>query len=108
MNKESVIYFKDYGFVYVYKNINRLFAWNRITKIIAYKVDLLTIDDIKLEIWDSDGGITISEEHGSWKNFTEKILNQYPEIDNEWYSKIVTLPFLRNETILYQRVIKPN
>ena len=108
MNKEPDIYYKDYGFVYTYKNINRLFAWNRITKIIAYKSDLLTIDEVRLKIWDNDGGITISEEQALWSNFTEKILEQYPKIEKGWFSKIAIPPFVRNETILYQKVIKQN
>ncbi len=105
MSKEADIFYKDYGFVYTYGSINRLFAWNRILKIIAYKADLLTIDEVRLEIWDNDGGITITEEEDFWKDFTGRILEQYPEIDKEWFSKIIQPPFARNETVIYKKTV---
>lgn len=108
MNNEPNILYTDYGFIYNNKNAERLYTWADITKIIAYKTDLLTMDEVRMEIWDNKGYITINEEQNLWKDFMIKISQQYPEIDKEWFSKVVKYPFDRNETILYQKLIKQN
>lgn len=94
---------KENGFIYSSGKINRLFIWEDIIKITAYKVDLITIDEVRLDILDNNGSITIGEEHNFWGNFIIKLSEQYSEIDTKWFSKIVKPTFENNETILYQK-----
>lgn len=102
---EPVIEFKDYGFIYHCKDFTRLFVWNRITKIVAYKDDLVTTDDIRLQICDNNGNITLTEDYSLFAEFNKQLLSAYPEIDKNWYGKILHTPFAANTTVIYKKAV---
>ena len=77
--------------------------WSLIDKIVAYKVDLLTVDEICFEIDYLDKRLLITEESEGWENFLIELIDRIPEIDSKWEEKIIKPAFERNETELYNR-----
>ena len=102
-NIKGTIELNSNGFKVTHNNGVSLVEWNLIDKIIAYKVDLITIDEICFEIEYSDKSLLITEECAGWRIFLEELLQNFPAIDKEWEEKIVKPPFERNETELYNR-----
>ena len=47
----EILYLED-AFIYIAGNFKKQFTWSKITLIIAYKVDLITVDDVRLDIFD--------------------------------------------------------
>ncbi|WP_445731715.1 hypothetical protein [Mariniflexile sp.] len=78
--------------------------WNEINRILAYKVDLLAVDEICLFVdIDKERSFEISESTKGWFVFGEKIREIFPEIKETWEFDIAIPPFERNETELYNR-----
>lgn len=84
----------------------RAFAWEAIAEMIAYKVDYVTIDQIRLEIFlaGSDAGYTVTEEIDGFGLFVEDLSESLPGYDAGWHAKVVFPAFERNETVVYRRV----
>jgi hypothetical protein len=86
---------------------NRRVAWKDVGRIVAWKRDLLTTDEILLRIDSADTpdqSLTLSEE---WPGFTtlfgpmERILGVSPA----WYREIMTPAFEPRPRILYDRTL---
>jgi hypothetical protein len=77
--------------------------WADIERLVAYKRDFYTSDEICLDIVFNNCQITISEETPGWYQFVERIKLVYPEISQNWDTEIVHPPFATNLTVLYQR-----
>ncbi len=78
--------------------------WNEINRILAYKVDLLSVDEICLFVEiDKERSFEISESTKGWFVFGKKIRKIFPEIKETWEFDIAIPPFERNETELYNR-----
>jgi hypothetical protein len=79
------------------------FEWNEIDKLIGFKIDRFTIDDICLRI-EAENKISIAaEEFNGWRKFITELLNYFPKIDKNWEGIIANPAFERNETVLYNR-----
>jgi hypothetical protein len=72
-----------------------------IKKIIAYKLDLITWDEIRMDIIYMDGSsFTISEDDEKiFGEFIRAIEND-PKFDRGWKSKVYLPAFARNETVV--------
>ena len=77
--------------------------WSLIDKIVAYKIDLLTVDEICFEIDYLDKRLLITEESEGWRFFLTELINRIPTIDSKWEEKLIKPVFERNETELYNR-----
>lgn len=77
--------------------------WSEIKRIEAYKVDLLTTDEICLDISLTDKQITITEETRGWFQFIERMKRQLPLVDKDWELSIVRSPFEYDLTTIYER-----
>ena len=88
---------------FILKNTGRLCSWNEIEKIVAYKVDLLTIDDIRLDIDFPEFVVTISEDDPGFELFLKKMKEALPGILENWYEKVVQPPFAANPTIIFNK-----
>ncbi len=79
-------------------------SWSNVTKIITYKYDNFTTDEIcvAFRTWrESDAWLEVSEE---WLGFSElmKVMKQrFPEINSGWYMAVMQPPFERRETVLW-------
>ena len=79
------------------------FQWSEIEKLTGFKVDQFTIDDICLKIESNNKTAYVTEEFQGWRNFMNKILNEFPQIDKNWEGIMTKPAFKRNETELYNR-----
>jgi hypothetical protein len=91
------------GFVLRSLNTGRCYEWAKIDEIIAYKVDLITTDDLRLDISFTEVELTISEDIPGWSLFIDKLIAVLPEISRDWEEKIIEKPFAANRTIIYKR-----
>jgi hypothetical protein len=79
------------------------FQWSEIEKLTGFKVDRLTIDDICLKIESNKKTAFTTEEFEGWRNFMNRLLNEFPQIDKNWEGIIAKPAFERKETELYNR-----
>ena len=98
----SFVYHED-GFDYPLKDGQRKIKWADIDALVAYKSDLLTTDEICLDIVWGEWQTTITEQTPGWHQFIEKIKTIFPGIPPNWDTEITQPPFAENRTILYQR-----
>lgn len=96
------IYEND-GFIFQFKSEQQKIKWTDIERLIAYKLDLMTTDEICLDIVYNNWQTTITEETPGWYQFIEKSKLAFPNIPKNWDSEIVHPAFATNLTILYQR-----
>lgn len=95
--------YEEDGFIFQFKSEKQKIKWTDIERLIAYKKDLLTSDEICLDIIYNNWQITITEETPGWYQFVEKLKFVFPNIPKNWDTEIVDLAFATNLTILYQR-----
>ena len=94
----------DNGFEVIYDETATLFSWIEIDKLIGFKIDRFTTDDICLKIESGNKFAIISEEFDGWRIFMNELLNRFPTIDKNWEGIISYPAFERNETELYNRM----
>ena len=91
------------GFVINYNGEITQFEWNEIDKLIGFKFDRITIDEICLNI-EAENKIAITtEDFIGWRDFMNELLKKFPEIDEHWEGIIAKPAFERKETELYNR-----
>jgi hypothetical protein len=95
--------YEDGGFIFQFKSEQQKIKWAEIERLIAYKQDLMTTDEICMDIVFNNWQATISEETPGWYQFVEKTKLVFPNIPKNWDTEIAQPPFATNLTILYQR-----
>jgi len=93
----------DYGFQITENLKSTKINWTDIQEITAYKVDLYTVDEIRLNIDSDKLTITISEETPGYFVFKETIKDIFPDSDKDWEHKVMKPAFAENLTIIYKR-----
>jgi hypothetical protein len=78
--------------------------WLDIQKIVAYKLDLFTNDEICMEIMLVQDSVTISEEIIGWPAFSAAVLEHFPSIPKDWEGVIAQPAFATNYTVLYEQL----
>ena len=96
-------YLED-GFTIDLKNGKRRICWKDIERLEGYKRDLMTFDQVCLDIISNETIITISEDTDGFESFIEKLKNQFPSIDKDWDWKIIQPAFATNFTVLFKRI----
>lgn len=91
------------GFSMLLNEEKKEVAWLEVERLEAYKIDLLSVDEVCLDIVLSNSVITITEETDGWNNFLLQLHEQFPRIEKDWYPKIIQPPFQTNYTVLYER-----
>ena len=91
------------GFLINYDEEITEFRWSEIEKLTGFKDDRLTVDDICLKVESNNKTAYATEEFIGWRNFINKMLNEFPQIDKNWEGIIAKPAFERNETELYNR-----
>lgn len=79
--------------------------WVDIKKIIVYKYDNFTTDEIcvgLLTALDADSWLEISEECSGFMEAVEKMREVFPSIPEDWYIEVMVPVFERKETVLWQ------
>lgn len=91
------------GFIVYYNEEITEFQWSKIEKLTGFKDDRFTVDDISIKIESDNRTSFASEEFEGWRNFMNKMLDEFPQIDKNWEGIIAKPAFERNETELFNR-----
>lgn len=94
--------YEDDGFLFNFDYPEQKIKWNDIERLVGYKADLFTIDEIRMDIVYNNYQITISEETPGWYQFLEKIKSIFSTIPKDWDTEIIQPPFQTNCMILYE------
>jgi len=100
---DDLFTYGETGFSILLKGSYRKVEWNEINEIIAYKRDLVTTDQVCLDIVLDESIISFSEENNGWDGFVKKMNAMFPTIDQDWERKVTYPPFATNLTILYKK-----
>lgn len=77
--------------------------WCEIEKIVAFKKDLLTYDQICLEIYSNKKQFYCSEDFDGWNDFVKELNNQLPRLDKNWIRKVSQPPFEKSRTTIFSK-----
>jgi hypothetical protein len=103
-NDLGIFNYNDLGFNIKLDNELYLIKWTDIERLQAYKVDLMTTDEICMDITFNNRWIMITEETAGWYQFIERIKSALPEINNKWEASVLKSPFEYDLTTIYERV----
>jgi hypothetical protein len=79
--------------------------WQGVRRVIAYKADALTVDDLRLRFETETGHLDLSEDIGGWRALLDALPQYLPGC---WSSEqvlagVVQPPFAANGTVIYER-----
>ncbi len=95
--------YEDDGFSYPFKDEVGIVRWADIERIVGYKADSLTADDICMDLFWKDWRWTITEDTPGWYRFLAKLKEIFPTIPDNWDGQMMHPPFATNYTVLYER-----
>jgi hypothetical protein len=100
----GIFRYSDKSFVIRLDRSNYDIQWTEIQSILGYKLDLLTTDEICLDIFcDNKISFTVTEETAGWFGFLKRIKEQFPTIEPDWSFNIQSPAFTTNLTLIYDR-----
>jgi hypothetical protein len=102
-NDEGLFLYVADGFIFSLKDGPEKIKWTDIERLAAYKLDLITVDEIRMDITWNNRQFTISEETPGWFQFVLKTKAVFPAIPQEWDISIIHPAFERNYTVLYEK-----
>src|SRR5262245_37147535 len=82
---------------------HRIIRWDDIDEIHAFKLDLGTIDEIRLAIHDSSGWHELSEQDHGFMDVVAELQHRIPSIHELWYLEVMLPAFERNQRVLWRR-----
>lgn len=103
-NDTGIFTYTDNGFTVKINDQNHTIAWTDIQALFGYWVDLVTFEEIRMDVF-CDNGITytISELTAGWFIFLEKIEEQFPTVKQNWDHEIVLPDSQPNMTLVYEK-----
>lgn len=81
-------------------------VWADVRRVVVFKIDLLTYDEIRLRFLKADDqGVEVSEQVKGWSELTDALPRFLPGCRplSEWIWTVTTPAFARNETQIYRR-----
>lgn len=103
-NKSEKSPLENDGFILKFTNRHEKIKWVDIERLVAYKADLMTVDEIRIDVIYTNRQITITEDTPGWDQFIIKTKSIFPNIKEDWDIKIIQPAFAANLTVLYERV----
>lgn len=82
----------------------KTFYWDKITSIIAYKVDLLTVDSVVIEVYADSLAIKMNDQMAGSMKFMETAADKLENFREDWYMVVAFPAFETNLTIIYEKV----
>lgn len=95
------ITFNDLQFKVGRPNSNQL-AWSDVEKITAYKIDLLTSDEIRVQFDHSNGSIVVTEKSQGFSKLMQEVVRRFPTA-KDWHAKVSQPAFSSCETTLFNK-----
>ncbi|MES2604860.1 MAG: hypothetical protein V4603_07975 [Pseudomonadota bacterium] len=77
-------------------------AWDDVLKIVTYKIDLITVDEIFIDFIHANGVLIVGEENPGFHEFMIEVVHRFPTAI-EWYEKVSQPAFAACTTVLYER-----
>jgi hypothetical protein len=79
--------------------------WREVKRVFTYKVDCWGYDVIRLafETADLERAVHVSEDAEGFTELMQALTRVFPEIDPEWYMKVMQPAFAENLTVLLAR-----
>jgi hypothetical protein len=105
-NNTAFKYIDDGFYLHTYVG-DSFYRWRDIELITAYKADLLTYDDLRLDMDFGEVGLTLSEDLAGWSEFVDMLPRKLPGILRDWEEKVLHTPFATNLTLIYTRKVDP-
>lgn len=103
-NNLSIVVDSDaVGFVIDLKAEHCFVKWADIESIVAYKVDLLTTDEVCVDITFDGRTIVVSEEIKGWDIFINQLKSALRLNNENWENIVVQKPFEHSPMIIYER-----
>jgi hypothetical protein len=93
--------YSDDGFIFERGDFRQEIKWSEITKLNVYKVDLMTFDEVRMEIVSGDSYFEISEEIPGWYQFVKRTKSIFPSISQNWDAEIIHPAFATNYKTIY-------
>jgi len=99
---EPVLDFEDAGFGFGGESPWRA-TWSEVKRITAYKIDRLTVDEIRMD-FALQHGITrvITEEFPGFEELMLELERRFPTVSG-WHSRVVQPAFAPSVSVLYER-----
>jgi hypothetical protein len=98
------IIYTDNGFIFRSGETVGEFIWSDITQINIFKRDLMTEDQIVMELIFGGEAIRLTEDNPYFKEFTDTVENIFPIIPKDWYDKVIAPAFATNFRTIYFRL----
>ena len=102
-SNQNAFEYTDNGFKMFFNGAFKFYSWQDIIEVAAYKVDLLTVDDLRLNISFADTVITITEDLPGFSIFIENLHKNIPDITANWEAKVLKPPFETNYSVIYRK-----
>jgi hypothetical protein len=102
-NDTGIFSYNALGFDIDLKGGFHSIKWTDIERLQAYKVDLLTTDEICIDIIFDNKTIIVTEETKGWYQFIDKGKSALPFINDNWEALVLETPFEYNLTTIYER-----
>jgi hypothetical protein len=84
---------------------SKKYLYSGIEAIIAYKVDRVTYDEIRLEVIFEECALRITEDVPGWYQFVSKTKAIFPSIPPDWELQIPFPAFDMNLTVLFKKPV---
>lgn len=103
INDLGIFTYNNFGFDIDLKEGYYSIKWTDIERLQAYKVDLVTTDEVCIDITFDNKTITITEATKGWYQFIDRLKEEFSHVDDEWQAIVLKTPFEYNLTTIYER-----
>ena len=77
-------------------------SWDDIQRITAYKIDMFSWDEVRMEFKTREKAVVITEESPGFVQFMAEVVRRFPST-SEWHSKVSQPAFDPCPTTLFER-----
>lgn len=102
-NDLGIFTYNTLGFDIDLKDGFHSIKWTDIERLQAYKADLLTTDEICIDITFDNKTIIITEETKGWYQFIDKVKSTLPLTNDNWEALVLETSFEYNLMTIYER-----
>lgn len=95
--------YDEEGFSYPFETGTSVVRWREVDRIVGYKLDLFTADEVCIELHVGDRAIRFSESTPGWYQFLGRLKKVFPAIPDGWDWDVARQAFAANYTVLYER-----
>jgi hypothetical protein len=103
LNDLGIFSYNSSGFDIDLKDAFHSIKWTDIERLQAYKADLLTTDEICINIIFNNKAIIVTEETKGWYQFIDKVKSALPLTIDNWEAMVLETTFEYNSTTFYER-----